>query len=50
MTLNRSLLLLIAAILCFTVALLLTLGVFSSGDEHAWELGGLLAFAGSFLP
>lgn len=50
MTLNRSLLFLIAAIVCFVVALLLVLSVFSGGDEQAWEVGGLLALALSFLP
>ncbi len=50
MTVNRHLILLIAAIVCFLVALLLALGVFSGGNEPAWTAGGLLAFAASFLP
>ena len=50
MTLNRSLIFLIAAIVCFVVALLLALAVFTGGNEHAWEVGGLLALALSFLP
>jgi len=49
-TLNRSLIFLIAAIVCFVVALLLTLAVFAGGNEHAWEVGGFLALALSFLP
>ena len=43
-----------AAVLCFVVALLLTLGVFHGTNEHAWEVGGFLsvalALAVSFLP
>ena len=50
MTLNRRLLFLLAAIVCFVVALLLTLSVFTGGNEHAWEVGGFLALALSFLP
>ena len=50
MTVNRKLALVIAAIVCFVVALLLALGVFSGGNEQAWVDGGLVAFAASFLP
>jgi hypothetical protein len=50
MTLNRSLIFLIAAVVCFVVALLLALAVFSGGNQSAWVDGGLLAFALSFLP
>jgi hypothetical protein len=50
MTVNRSLIFLIAAIVRFVVALLLTLAVISGGSEHAWEVGGFLALALSFLP
>ena len=50
MTLNRSLLFLVAAIVCFVIALLLTLSVFSGGNVQAWELGGLLALTLSFVP
>lgn len=50
MTLNRHLILLIGAIVCFLVALLLDVNVFSGGNEPAWVAGGLLSFAASFLP
>jgi len=50
MTLNRSLLFLVAAVVCFVVALLLTLGAFSGGNTQAWEIGGFLSLALSFLP
>lgn len=50
MTLNRSTVFLVAAIVCFVVALLLVLSVFSGSTEHAWEVGGFLALALSFLP
>lgn len=50
MTLTRSLFFLIAAILCFAIALLLALSVFSGGNQQAWEDGGLLALALSFIP
>lgn len=50
MTFNRSLFFLIAAIVCFVIALLLALSVFAGGDVQAWTLGGLLAFALSFVP
>jgi hypothetical protein len=50
MTLNRSLFFLIAAIVCFVIALLLVLSVFSGGNMVAWELGGLLSLALSFVP
>lgn len=41
--------LLVAAVVCFFVALLLTLGAFNGSNEHAWEIGGLLALTASFL-
>ncbi len=50
MVINRHLILIIAAIVCFLVALLLALNVFSGGNQDAWTLGGLLALAASFLP
>jgi hypothetical protein len=50
MTLNRTLFFLIAAIVCFVVALLLALAVFSGGNQQAWEIGGFLALALSFVP
>lgn len=40
---------LLAAVVCFAVALLLALGVFH-GPQDAWALGGLLALALSLLP
>lgn len=46
----RHLLLLIAAIACFLVALLGAVGVVHGADVQAWELGGLLALAGAMLP
>lgn len=45
MTLNRALIL--AAVVCFAIALLTAVGVVSS-DSAAWTDGGLLAFAASF--
>jgi len=50
MTPNRKLFLLVAAIVCFVIALLLALNVFSGGNEQAWLDGGFVAFAASFLP
>lgn len=50
MTLNRSLLFLVAAIICFAILLLLAVNVISGGNEEAWLAGGLLAFALSHLP
>jgi hypothetical protein len=50
MTLNRHLLFIIGAIVCFIVALLLALAVFSGGNQAAWVDGGLLSLALSFLP
>lgn len=50
MTVNRNLLLLVAAVVCFLVALLLELSVFSGSDWRAWTLGGLLSFAAAHLP
>lgn len=45
---NAGPLLLIAAVFCFLVALLIALAVFS-GNGGAWEAGGFLALALSFL-
>lgn len=45
MTLTPRLGLLVAAVVCFAVALLLALGAFSGGNEEAWKVGGLLAVA-----
>lgn len=50
MPFTRNAFFLFAACLCFAVALLLSLSVFSGGNQQAWEDGGLLAFALSFLP
>ena len=50
MTLNRSLLFLVAAVVCFVIALLLPLSVISGGNEDAWVVGGLLAFTLAHLP
>jgi len=50
MTVNRRLLFLIAALVCFAILLLLALNVISGGNETAWLAGGLLTFAASFLP
>lgn len=47
-TLNR--ILLVAAVLCFVIAWLLTIGTFDGGNPSAWGYAGLAAFAGSFLP
>ena len=49
MTLNRNLILLVIAILCFLVALLLDVDVFSGSHEPAWIAGGLAAFAAAHL-
>jgi hypothetical protein len=38
----------IAAIVCFVVALLIAVNAFSGGNETAWEVGGLLALALGF--
>ena len=50
MTVNRHLLFLIAAVVCFVVALLLSLSVFTGGNEDAWTIGGFLALTLSFIP
>ncbi len=50
MAVTHRTLLLIASIICFIVALLLTLGAFYGSSRDAWEIGGLLALAASFLP
>jgi hypothetical protein len=47
---NRGLLFLVAAILCFAIALLIATGVVDSTNGHDWEVGGFLALALSFLP
>ena len=50
MTVNRSLVLLVVAIVCFAVGLLLALSVINGGNQDAWLFGGLLAFAAVHLP
>lgn len=50
MALNRSLVFLVIAILCFAVGLLLAVDVISGSNVTAWALAGLLAFAASHLP
>lgn len=50
MTLNRSLFFVVAAVVCFVVALLLSLAVFTGGNQQAWEIGGFLSLALSFVP
>lgn len=50
MTVNRHLLLLIAALVCFVVALLLALSVFTGGNQAAWVGGGFVALTLSFIP
>ena len=50
MVLNRSLFFIVASVLCFAIALLLTLNVFSGGNIQAWTEGGLLSFALAHLP
>ena len=47
---NRGLLFLVAAIVCFVIALLIATGVVDSTSGKDWELGGFLALALSFLP
>lgn len=44
-----SALLLVASLVCFIIALLLSLAVFSGGNLTAWTLGGAVAFVASFL-
>lgn len=50
MTVSRSLLLLIAALICLVVAELLETGVLHGSDVLAWAIGGGIAFVASFLP
>jgi hypothetical protein len=50
MTLNRSLVFLVVAIVCLAVGLLLALNVISGGNQDAWLFGGLLAFVAAHLP
>lgn len=47
---TRSLLLLIAAILCFAIGLLLAVNVIHGSHQDAWLFGGLLSFAAAHLP
>jgi hypothetical protein len=48
-TLNRSLLFLIVAVVCLVVGFLLSINVFD-GREDPWLFGGLLAFAAAHIP
>ena len=50
MAVTRSLLFLIAAAVCFAIALLLALAVFSGGNQAAFVDGGLLALTISLIP
>ena len=50
MTLNRSLIFLIGAIVCFVIGLLLALNVVHGGNLDAWVIGGLLSVALAHLP
>lgn len=47
MTVNASRLFIIASIVCFAIALIVSLGAVGS-DEQAWVDGGLLSLALSF--
>lgn len=47
---HRSLILIVAAVLCFAIGMLLALNVIHGGNEQAWLFGGLLAFAAAHLP
>lgn len=51
MTLNvrPGLFFLIAALVCFVVALLLALNVFTGSNQGAWEDGGFVALVLSFI-
>ena len=49
MTINRNLILLLAAIICFVVGFLLGIDVFD-GDQAPWLFGGLALFAAAHLP
>lgn len=50
MILTRSLLFLVVALVCLTIALLLALNVFDGPHEDAWLIGGLIAFVAAHLP
>ena len=50
MVLSRSLLFLVGALVCFVIALLLTLNVIHGGNEPAWIAGGLVSFVAAHLP
>ena len=50
MTVSRSLLLIVIAIVCFAVGFILAVGWLSGGNQDAWLFGGLLAFAAAHLP
>lgn len=49
MKITARILFLVAAVVCFTIALLLTLDVVSGGNTDAWRDGGLLALALGFV-
>jgi hypothetical protein len=49
MVVSRSLLFILAAVICFAVALLVSLGAVQSSFD-SWVAGGLLSFALAHLP
>ena len=49
MVVSRSLLFILAAVICFAVALLVAVGAVQSNFD-AWTAGGLLSFALAHLP
>lgn len=49
MTVTPARFFLVAAVVCFTIALLLATAVVHGSSMIAWELGGLLSLALSFL-
>lgn len=50
MVLNRSVIFLVIAIVCFLVGFLLAVDVVSGSNITAWTLAGLTAFAAAHLP
>ena len=50
MPVTRPLLFVVAAAVCFAVALLLAVNVISGGNFDAWLAGGLLAFTLAHIP
>lgn len=50
MVLNRSLLFLVCALVCFVILFLLAIDALSGGNSAAWLAAGLVFFTAAHLP